>query len=197
MADQKNNIIPTDDPKASSIAPEATLAPVSEPKKKIRKAPKIKKPAKKGLPIAVDILIVVVLIAAITGAVWGIFALTEYFSTRYAQKQITYTLLAEDVRAELAIDAEGECVVLSDTDVFMAEGENTPMGRVQSVSVKNNEDGTVDLYVVVRTKADYNYTLGYFADKVKIAVGKAYTYRFSGLVSDAVIVELQVTEGDS
>ena len=58
-------------------------------------------------------------------------------------------------------------------------------------------DGTVDISVVVRTVADYNYTLGYFADQTKIAVGKTYNFRFSGLVSDAVIVELQITEKES
>ncbi len=198
MSDHKKNQIATDDQKASSITPEATFAPVSESKKKIHKAPKVKKPRKKGLPIAVDILIVIVLLAVIAGAAWGVYALGNYFATRYAQKEITYTLLVEDVRAELAFDAEGKCVVLPDSNVFVLEQEeSTPVGEVLSVSTQNNEDGTADVYVVVRTTADYNYKLGYFADKIKIAVGKEYTCRFSGLVGDAAIVELQITEGES
>ena len=44
----------------------------------------------------------------------------------------------------------------------------------------------------VRAKAEYNYTLGYFVNQSKIAVGKSYTCRFSGLVSDALIIELRV-----
>ncbi len=198
MSDHKKNQIATDDQKASSIAPEATLTPVSENKKKVRKAPKVKKARKKGLPIAVDILIVVVLLAVIAGAVWGIYALGEYFATRYAQKEITYTLLAQGVDADLAFDDEGVCVVRPESEVFVLnEEQSTSVGQVLSVSTRGNEDGTINVYVVVRTTAAYNYTLGYFADQTKIAVGKAYACRFSSLVSDAVIVELQVTEKES
>ena len=199
MADHKKNQSGADDQKASSIAQEQPSAPVTETKKKIRKAPKVKKPRKKGLPIAVDILIVIVLLALIAGAVWGIYELGNYFATRYAQREITYTLLAKDVDAALALDADGKCVVLPDTDVFVSDAEQSVLvGEVLSVSTEQgSEDGTLDLYVVVRTTANYNHKLGYFADRIKIAVGKAYTCRFSGLVSDAVIVELQITEGES
>lgn len=198
MADHKKNLISTDDQKASSITPDTTLTPVAETKKKIRKAPKIKKPRKKGLPIAVDILIVIVLLAVIASTIWGIYEMGNYFSTRYAQREITYTLLARNVKAELAFDADGECIVLPDSDVFVIDENNsTHTGKVLSASAAENDDGTVDISVVVRTVANYNYTLGYFADQVKIAVGKSYTCRFSGLVSDAVIVELQVTEKES
>ncbi len=198
MTDHKKNQVSADEQKASSILPDATLTPVVESKKKIRKAPKIKKARKKSLPIAVDILVVFLLIAVIAGALGGIYALGNYFATRYAQRGITYTLLVENADAALALDADGNCVVLPDSNVFVVEAEkSTAVGKVTSVSVENHDDGTVDLYVVVRAKADYNYTLGYFADQVKIAVGKAYTCRFSGLVSDAVIVELQITEKES
>lgn len=193
MADHKKNPVSVDDQKASSIAPEAALNPKGDVKKKVHKAPKVKKARKKGMPIVVDILIVCVLLAMIALAVWGIYAVTEYFSTRYAQKEITYTLLASGVSAELALDDEGECVVVAESDVFILQGEqSTPAGQVLSVKTENNENGTVDVYVEVSTTADYNYTLGYFVDQVKIAVGKAYTCRFSGLVSDTVIVELEV-----
>lgn len=198
MYDNMKNQTTADNQKASGITPDTGLTPVVENKKKIRKAPKVKKPQKKGLPIALDILIVIVLLAAIVGFVFGVNALTEYFSTRYAQRQVMYTVLAEDVKAEIAFDKYGDCVVLPDSEVYLAQGDqNTSMGRVLSVSVKTNDDGTVDIYTVVRVTADYNYTLGYFVDQTKIAVGKAYTYRFSGLVSDAVIVALQATEGGS
>ncbi len=198
MYDNMKNQTIADDQKASGITPDTGLTPAGENKKKIRKAPKVKKPQKKGLPIAVDILIVFALLAVIFGAAFGIKALTEYFSTQYAQRQIMYTVLAEDVKAEIALDEDGDCVVLPDSEVYLAQGDqNSPVGRVISVSVKNNDDGTVDIYTVVRVTADYNYKLGYFVDQTKIAVGKAYTYRFSGLVSDAVIVTLQTTEGGS
>jgi hypothetical protein len=171
---------------------------VNEGKKKVHKAPKIKKAPKKGIPIAVDILIVVVILAAIVGAVFGINALGEYFSTRYAQREITYTCLVESVDAVLAYDANGKCVVQPGTEVFVVQDmQSAPVGEVLSVSTEDNADGTVDISVVVRTVADYNYTLGYFADQTKIAVGKTYNCRFSGLVSDAVIVELQITEKES
>lgn len=196
MSDNMKNQIAADDQKASGMTPDTALTPVVENKKKIRKAPKVKKQRQKGLPIAVDILIVIALLAAIAGAAFGIYAMTEYFSTRYAQRQIVYTVLAENVREEIAFDQYGECVVLPDTEVYVAEGEqNTSIGRIISVSVKTNEDGSVDIYAVVRAKADYNHTLGYFVDQAKIAVGKTYTCRFSGLVSDAVIIALQTTEG--
>lgn len=198
MSDHKKNQTTADDQKASSITQEQPAAPAAENKKKIRKAPKVKKPRKKGMPVVVDILIVISLLAVIAAAVWGVYALGNYFATRYALREVTYTLLAEDVDAALAIGADEKCVVLPDSNVYVLEGEQSiPVGEVLSVSAEQNEDGTVDLYVVVRTTANYNHKLGYFADQTKIAVGKAYTCRFSGLVSDAVIVELQIAEEES
>ena len=120
MADHKKTQVLLDDNKASSIAPELTTSSKGEPKKKVRKAPKVKKPRKKGVPLVVDILIVCVLIAVAAAAVWGIYAVSEYFATRYAQKEITYTLLASDVDAELAFDEAGECVVLSESRARMS-----------------------------------------------------------------------------
>ena len=67
MSEHKKNQISADDQKASSIAPDSSLTSVNDSKKKVHKAPKVKKPRKKGLPIAVDILIVVTLLAVIAG----------------------------------------------------------------------------------------------------------------------------------
>lgn len=195
MADQKKSQIPEDAQKASGIAPEAAPVPVNEPKKKIRKAPKVKKPRKKGLPVVVDVLIVVLLLAVIAGAIYGISAAGRYFSTRYAEKQINYTFLLESVDPALALDEDMRCVIQSGTLVYLSgEEDGSPLGKVLGNSLEVNEDGTMDIYVTVRTTANYNYTLGYFVEQTKIAVGKTYTCRFSGLVSDAVIVELQVEE---
>jgi hypothetical protein len=198
MADNKKNQIIADEQKASSIAPETPAAPVADVKKKVRKAPKIKKPKKKGIPLVVDILIVVLLLAVVAAAVYGLYSLGKYFSTRYAQMEITYTLLLRDVDAELVLDQEGECVVLPDSDVYLAEQEGThEIGQVLSTAVDLDENGGADVYVVVRTTADYNYTLGYFVKDTKIAVGKEYLCRFSGLMGKALIVDLQVQEADN
>lgn len=198
MADHKRNMVSSDEQKASSIAPEVAPGVKTETKKKIRKAPKVKKQRKKGMPIVVDILVVCVFLAVLVGSGWGLYKVTEYFSTRYAPMDITYTLLASDVSAELAFDEDGKCVVLPDSDVYaLQDGQSVPVGQVLSVSTEQQDDGTVDVYVVVETNADYNYALGYFVNQVKIAVGKTYECRFSGLVSDAVIVELQVVDEEA
>lgn len=197
MAEQKKNKAPADDQKASSIMPEAAVTPVGETKKKIRKAPKVKKPKKKGVPLVLDILIVVVLLAMIAGVVFGVYSIGRYFSTRYAATEITYTLLLEDVDALIALDGEGNCVITPNSTVYLAEEATHAMGKVRSVTVDLGEDGTADLYVSVRTTANYNHTLGYFAEQTKIAVGKSYTCRFEGLMAKALITELQVQEKES
>ena len=198
MADSKKNLMPTDDQKVPGTLKESAQVSSAEPKKKIRKAPKVKKQRKKGLPLAVDILLVITLVAAILAAVWGVYALGNRFATRYAQKEITYTLLASDVDAALVYGADGKCVIIPDSDVYVLGQENeTLAGQVLSVSTEKQEDGMVDVYVTVRTTANYNYTLGFFVDQTKIAVGKAYTCRFYGMMSDAVIVELQITDKES
>lgn len=198
MADNKKNQIIADDQKASSIAPETAAAPVVEVKKKVRKAPKVKKPKKKGIPLIVDILIVVLLLAVVAGAAYGLYSLGKYFSTRYAEMEITYTLLLRDVDPALVLDQEGNCVILPDSNVFLAEQESThTIGRVLSTSVDVKDDGSTDVLVTVRTTANYNYTLGYFVEDTKIAVGKEYLCRFSGVMGKALIVELQVQEADN
>ena len=193
MPDHKKNQMPADDQKASSIAPDAALTSAGETKKKIRKAPKVKKKKKKGLPIVLDILIVLLLLAMTAGAIFGIYSLGKKFSTRYADMDITYTVLLDDVDPVLAFDQDGECVITPKSTVYLAEEQGSyALGSVLSVTVEPEEQGLVDLYVTVRTTANYNYTLGYFVDQTKIAVGKAYTYRFNGLMSKGVIVDLQV-----
>ena len=198
MADHKKNQVSADEQKASSISPEMALITKGETKKKIHKAPKVKKERKKGMPIVVDILIVCVILAVLAGAAWGFYKVSEYFSTKYAQKEITYTLLVSDVSEELALDAQDQCVILPKTDVYaLQDGQSLPIGQVLSVKTEMQTDGTVDVYVVVETAADYNYKLGYFVNQVKIAVGKTYSCRFCSLLSDAVIVELEVVEKES
>lgn len=193
MADNKKNLPVTDDQKASSINPEASLVPASETKKKIRKAPKVKKPKKKSLPLALDILIMVLLIGVIAAAVWGIWSLGRYFATQYTEQEISYTLLLKDVESEIALDKEGYCVIAPDTGVYLAQEElSHGLGQVLSVSTKTDEQtDTVDVYVTVKATAGYNPKLGYYIEQTKIAVGKTYTCRFAGLMGEAVIVELQ------
>jgi hypothetical protein len=202
MADHKKTQAAADDQKASSITQEQTAVPAAETKKRVRKAPKVKKPGnkpgKKGLPIAVDILIVFLLLAVIAGIAWGVYKLVDYYATEYVQREISYTLLVQDADASIALDEAGECVVLPDTVVYVSDqGQDTPIGEVTSVSVQQNEQGNVDVWIVVSNKANYNRKLGYFANQIKIAVGKTYTCRFCNLYSEAVIVELQLAEGES
>ncbi|MBQ5793656.1 MAG: hypothetical protein IIW17_06525 [Clostridia bacterium] len=114
------------------------------------------------------------------------------------QREISYTLLVQDADASIVLDEAGECVILPDTVVYVSDqGQDTPIGEVTSVSVQQNEQGNVDVWVVVSNKANYNRKLGYFANQIKIAVGKTYTCRFCNLYSEAVIVELQLAEGES
>lgn len=200
MADQKKNLTTADDQKASSISPDASLAPAGETKKKVRKAPKVKKKStnKKGIPIVLDILIVILILAAIGGAVFGIYAMGNYYSTRYTETEITYTLLLRDVDVSIALDDRGKSVIPLNSTVYLADEQGGyVLGKVMSTGVQRggeDENAPVDVYVVVRTDANYNHTLGYFVEQTKIAVGKSYVFRFEGLMSEAFIVGLQVQD---
>ncbi|MBE6675283.1 MAG: hypothetical protein E7594_00430 [Ruminococcaceae bacterium] len=200
MADQKKSLTTADDQKASSITPDASLVPAGETKKKIRKAPKVKKKNtnKKGIPIVLDILIVILLLAAIGGAAFGIYAAGKYYSTRYTETEITYTLLLRDVDVSIALDDRGKSIIPLNSTVYLADEQGGyVLGKVMSTGVQRSEEdenAPVDVYVVVRTNANYNHTLGYFVEQTKIAVGKSYVCRFEGLMSEAVIVGLQVQE---
>ena len=193
MADNKKNMSVTDDQKASSFLPDAPVVPATETKKRVRKAPKIKKQKKKGFPIILDILIMILLISVIGAAVWGIWSLGKYFATQYADVELSYTMLIEDVDPEIALDKNGYCVIVPDSTVYLADDDaGYVLGKVLSVSTKmDDESGAVDVYVTVKATAGYNSKLGYFIEQTKIAVGKSYSCRFSGLMGDAVIVELQ------
>ena len=90
MADNKNNQTHTDTQKASGVTPDTSLAPIHTTKKKVYKAPKAKKERKKGLPIAVDIFIVLALLAIIAGGYFGIRAIANYFAVSYEQQEISY-----------------------------------------------------------------------------------------------------------
>ncbi len=193
MADNKKNLPVTDDQKASSISPDTSLIPTTETKKKVRKAPKVKKQKKKGFPIILDILIMILLISVIGAAVWGIWTLGKYFATQYTDVEVSYTMLIEDVDPDIALDEDGHCVIKPDSKVYLAdEDAGYALGKVLSVSTEDNgQNGTVDVYVTVKATAGYNSKLGYFIEQTKIAVGKSYNCRFAGLMGEAVIVELQ------
>ena len=142
---------------------------------------KPKKVARKKLPLAVDIIISLLMIAIALGVVGGTYFLFRYFTVDYESVNVEYTLLVESA------DAESYSGVLNKHVYMDVDGNTVYFGKIVSVEVYE-EQGAVLLNVALSAK--YKSEEGYFADNSKIAVGSSYNLRTETVKINGTVVEL-------
>lgn len=138
--------------------------------------------ARKKLPLIVDIIITVLILAMVAGVIFGAYYLFRYFSTDYESVSIEYCFAvpceenASDyqkaVRKELYFDIDGSTVYF---------------GKITSVSI--SEDNTLAVFTVEVT-ANHKADEGYYLGDERVAVGSDYSLRIEDQTINGTVVEL-------
>jgi hypothetical protein len=142
---------------------------------------KPKDPARKKLPLAVDIIISILMVAIAVGVLVGTYFLFRYFTVDYESVSVEYTLLVEDA------DTESYSGVLNKHVYMDVDGNTVYCGKIIAVE-SYEKQGAVVLNIALSAK--YKSEEGYFADDSKIAVGKSYNLRTDEKNVSGTIVEL-------
>ncbi len=141
-----------------------------------------KNKARRRLPLAVDIIIAILLLAIAIGIVVGAYFGFRYFTVDYESVTIEYTILAKTDNAKAYSDIVGK-------HIYKDEDKNTLyMGKITSADVYS-----ADGEVVIKVQLDANYKSeeGYFAENFKISVGKSIKVRTESFNINGEIVELK------
>ena len=144
-------------------------------------AQKKKNTARKKLPLAVDIIIAVLMLAIALGAVGGAYFAFRYFTVDYESVSVEYTMLVKDS------DVSSYTGLVNKHIYMDKEGNTIYFGKINAVEIYE-EDGSALLTVALTAK--YRSEDGYYADNSKIAVGNTYNVRTDTKKISGTVVEL-------
>ncbi len=138
--------------------------------------------ARRRLPLAVDIILAVLLLAITFGIVAGAYYGYRYFTVDYESVTIEYIILAKTDNAKAYSDIVGK-------HIYKDEDKNTLyLGKITGADVYG-ADGEVA--IKVQLDANYKTEEGYFAENFKISVGKSVKVRTESFNISGEIVELK------
>ncbi|MBQ7829191.1 MAG: hypothetical protein IJ345_02870 [Clostridia bacterium] len=141
------------------------------------------KSARKKLPLVVDIIITVLILAMVAGVAFGAYYLFRYFSTDYENVTVEYCF-AIPCGENGAEPYEG---LVHEELYYDVEDSTVYFGKI--ISVDATEDGSLALLTVEIT-ANHKASQGYYLGECRIAVGSDYTLRIDGETVSGTIVEL-------
>lgn len=148
----------------------ATPNPVVETVTKQRRGDRggfkvMKSSARKKLPIVIDIIIALLIVAVAVGAVFGAFYAFRYFTVDYDTVNVEYTVILDE-----AIGGK----LKNESVYFENDGSTYYFGKIKSATLL--EDGAQIIVITssARFKPDEGYTLG---GVEKLAVGGHLTLR--------------------
>ena len=138
---------------------------------------------KKKLPLWVDIVAGIIMLAIVVGVVVGSYMLFRFYSNEYAEVDVTYTVIVDDVSAE---DIAGY-YTLKDSELFMdTENNSVYFGKIIKVS---EDEGRI--LITVETQAKHRSGEGCFIGDCRLAVGSELDLRCEETNISAEIVALK------
>ncbi len=152
---------------------------------------KSKEAKKKRIPIVVDIIVAILMVAIILGVVVGAYLLFRYYSGDYAGVDVKYALIC-------VCDEDPSAYMTANNRELYLDSGNTAIlfGKITDVRVieSGNNDSDDIVVLTVSVNAKYKKGEGYTIEENRIAVGRSYTLRSEGLRITGTIAELE-TEG--
>lgn len=152
------------------------------PKARVATTHKKKDGARKKLPIAVDIIISILMIAIAIGVFAGTYYLYRYFTVDYENVTVEYKLLIENT------DTESYSGVLNKHVYMDIEGNTVYFGKIIGIDAYEGQNAVI---LKIALNAKFKAEEGYFAGNSKIAVGSSYNLRTESKAISGVIVELE------
>ena len=145
---------------------------------------------KRKLPLVVDIIIALLMIAILAAIVVGAYAVFRYFTVDYENASVSYTVMIKtdelkhfkNIKSELEDDSKFKAVY------YESNGSVEYFGRITSVEIFEDEETVL---VTVTAGAKYRAAEGYYIKDTRIAVGVSCDMRISAEVFNATVVELE------
>ena len=132
---------------------------------------KVRKTARKRLPIVVDIIIAILFVALFAGAIVGAYFAFRAFAVDFESVNAEYTML---VLADNPADFAG----LEEQALYLdVDGSVEFFGKIKSVQASEKNGGVI---IVVNATVRYKEGEGYSIGESRLAVGQEYTLRTQG-----------------
>ena len=159
-------------------------------KRKISATERRKNGGKRKLPVIVDIIVGILIIAISIGIAVGAFLLFRYYSDDYGDVKIEYTVVAH---------CDGDQSVyrtMKNKELYMdTDGNTLYFGKIANVDIIENAEDQNTLLLTVRATVKYKKGSGYSVGDNRIAVGSEYTLRSENVSIEGTVIELtQMTE---
>ena len=148
-----------------------------------------KEKKKKRLPIVLDAVVGVLLLAMIVGVVVGAYQLFRFYTDDYEGVEVEYTFVSASPEIW-----DVNYRAMRNKGVYLDTGDNTVyFGQVVSSNVvADPDDPSVGvLTLVVKANVKYRADEGYTVEGHRIAVGSGYTLRSEQVTVSGAVVELE------
>ena len=142
----------------------------------------------KRLPLVLDVVAAVLLVAIVVGVAVGAYHLFRFYTDDYEGVEVEYTFILVSERVW-----EMNYRALRNKGLYLDTGDNTIyFGSVVGADIVALEDdpGAGMLTLTVRANVKYKADEGYSIEGNRIAVGSEYRLRSETLTIDGAIVEL-------
>ena len=190
MADSRNNLKKADAEKSYSVSQNVIIESVGAKMGSIGTSG-TRLAVKRKLPVFVDVIIGVIILAIFAGIVVGAYFMFRYYTNDYAGVKLEYVFIspcAEDIDAFRT---------MKNKDLYFdLDGNTLYFGKVTNVDVVDSVNTGKYLVLNVSADAKYKSGEGYTIGESKMAVGSEYSLRVDGRVVVGTIVELR-EEGEA
>lgn len=127
---------------------------------------------KKKLPLVVDIIVGILMLAIVCGVIVGSYMLFRYYTNDYETRNVTYTVVFsvdEDIK---------KCAAMKNGELFLdEEGNSVYFGKIREVLLPENADTAGEVVLIVNASVKYRSGEGYFIGDSRMAVGSVFTLR--------------------
>lgn len=143
---------------------------------------------KKRLPLAIDIIAGILMLALMCGVVAGSYVLFRYYSNDYDGVNVTYKVVFNTSDKDLILAA-----MRVNEKVFLdTESNSVYFGKITSVNTEENGMGqnARRIYLTVEVNAKYRKGEGYSLGDERLAVGSTFVLRCGERTEAVTVVEL-------
>jgi len=142
---------------------------------------------RKKLPIAVDILISVLMVAIVVGFIFGAYFLFKLYTNDYNNTTVEYTFITySEEEPKWYKNLKGDRLY------FDVDGSAVYFGRISEVGIVDQyeENGKYVIALLVKADVKYKQNEGYQIGDNKIAVGSEYDLRSGTRCISGTVVEV-------
>ncbi len=186
MADNRNDLKRADAEKSFGGSQNVVIESVGARIGSFGSARSARLSVKRRLPIFVDIIIGIMILALFAGIMAGAYFLFRYYTDDYEGIELEYIFVSPCVEDEDAFRTMRNKELYYDVD-----GNTLYFGKVTEVGVVGSTDAGRYLVLKVNASVKYKSGEGYTVGDCKIAVGSEYSLRIDGRVVEGTVVELR------